>query len=126
MRRRILLIDDVEFTLHLEQSVFKEIENDHGYDLHIDTARTVSEALGKLERAEELYDLVISDLNLPDGNGKEIAIAASQKSMGFTKVVALTIYPHFYEQVRSYFNDFMTKPILPKVFKENVLILLNS
>ena len=121
--KKILLVDDVAFTLQMEREVFDQIRQEEGVVLEIDTASTVSEATGKL--AHRIYDMVITDMNLTDGSGTEVAKTAAKMSLGYSKIVALTILPHVYEKERPYFDDFLIKPLLPTILKEDFLILLN-
>ena len=124
MRKKILLVDDVDFSLQLEKEVFNMVDKEYSLGLHIDTASNLKDALALV--SQHTYDLIITDMNLPDGNGVQVAQLAEKKSMQYTKIVALTIYPHAYEADRPYFDDFMSKPIEPVCFKEKVMILLNS
>jgi len=121
MKKRILIIDDVEFILDFEEKAIESVENDLGLSLLVDKASTVSEAKELIDK--EVYDLIICDMNLPDGTGTEIAKYAAELNKS-TRIAALTIYPQRYELERAYFDAFFKKPILPSVFKENLRLLL--
>jgi len=121
MQKRILIIDDVEFILDFEEKAIQSVENDLGLSITVDKASTVSEAKGLIDA--EVYDLIICDMNLPDGTGTEIAKFAAESNED-TRIAALTIYPQRYEHERAYFDAFFKKPILPSVFKENLRLLL--
>jgi len=121
MQKRILIIDDVEFILDFEEKAIESVKNDLGLSLLVDKASTVSEAKGLIDK--EVYDLIICDMNLPDGTGTEIAKFAAEINES-TRIAALTIYPQRYELERAYFDAFFKKPILPSVFKENLRLLL--
>jgi len=121
MQKRILIIDDVEFILDFEEKAIQSVENDLGLSITVDKASTVSEAKGLID--SQVYDLIICDMNLPDGTGTEIAKFAAEINED-TRIAALTIYPQRYEHERAYFDAFFKKPILPSVFKENLRLLL--
>ena len=121
MQKRILIVDDIDFILDFEEKAIESVENDVNLEILVDKASTVMDAKGLLD--VNRYDLIISDMNLPDGTGTEIAKYATIKDEN-TRVAALTIYPQRYEVERAYFDAFFKKPILPSVFKENLRLLL--
>jgi len=122
MKKRVLLIDDVEFNLEFENSVIKTFIEETGIIIEVDIASTVKEGLEKIEKNTP-YDALITDMNLPDGTGLEIAKASLKKSEA-TRRAALTIYPSKYEHQRAFFDLFLRKPIMPESFKENLARLL--
>lgn len=69
----ILLIDDEPFVLDIAESILKNL----GYT-NIDTANNGHNALGKLITAEEPYELIICDLNMPEMDGVEFMRHACQ------------------------------------------------
>ena len=121
MQKRILIIDDIEFILDFEEKAIESVKNDLGLSFIVDKASTVSDAKELIEK--QVYDLIICDMNLPDGTGTEIAKFATEIDTN-TRIAALTIYPQRYEHERAYFDAFFKKPILPSVFKENLRLLL--
>ncbi len=121
MQKRVLIIDDLDFILEFEEKILNMLAKESGIKIEIDVANTVFDAQEKL--AEFEYDLLVVDMNLPDGNGVEIAKFALQQNE-MVKIAALTIYPHKYEEHRAYFDLFLKKPILPRVYKESVAALL--
>jgi len=121
MKKRILIVDDVEFILDFEEKAIQSVKNDLGLSIVVDKASTVSDAKAHLDT--QTYDLIICDMNLPDGTGTEVAKYASSINEK-TRIAALTIYPQRYENERAYFDAFFKKPILPSVFKENLRLLL--
>ncbi len=123
MTKRILIVDDVEFILDFEAKAIESVKNDAGFAIVVDKASTVTDAKELVDANR--YDLIISDMNLPDGTGTEIAKFALEKDEG-TRIAALTIYPQRYEGERGYFDAFFKKPILPSVFKENIRLLLHA
>lgn len=83
----LLIIEDDKTCLFAEKNLLS------GYTNKIDSAENVAEALEKL--ALKRYDLVISDLGLPDGSGNDIVakIKASPESPNYkTPFVAMTAH----------------------------------
>ena len=83
----LLIIEDDKTCLFAEKNLLS------GYTNKIDSAESVAEALEKL--ALKRYDLVISDLGLPDGSGNDIVaqIKASPESPNYkTPFVAMTAH----------------------------------
>jgi DNA-binding response OmpR family regulator len=64
MEKRILLVEDHEDTSRVTARLLKM----EGYNVR--TARTA--ALARQACAEEIFDLVICDIGLPDGNGHDL------------------------------------------------------
>ena len=122
MSKNVLIVDDVEFNIDFEERIIKSLMDEVGVDIHIDKARTVEEALGKISENDR-YDAMVIDMNLPDGSGVDIAKAALKKSEE-TRIAALTIYPSKYDDQRCFFDLFLRKPITPASYKENFARLL--
>lgn len=122
MKKRILITDDVEFNIEFEEKVIRSFMNEIDIDIEIDSAYTVNEAL-KLIAENDAYDAIVTDMNLPDGSGVEIAKAAKKKSIE-TRIAALTIYPNKFEHQRASFDLFLKKPIMPAAYKQNFARLL--
>ena len=80
-RRRILLVEDDK----LERMNLTLVLGREGFDL--DVAANATEAYALL--AHEHYELVLTDIGLPDGSGLEILQAAKRADAG-TKVVLVT------------------------------------
>lgn len=123
MSKRILIVDDVDLILAFEENVIQSVEGDIGFSIIVDKANTVTEAIGLIDLHD--YDLIISDMNLPDGTGTEIAKYSASKNSN-TRLAALTIYPQRYELERAYFDAYFKKPILPSVFKDRLRLLLSA
>ena len=64
MNKRLLLIDDELEIRELAADLF----SDAGY--HIDLAISGNEGISLMEKQD--YDVVITDLMMPDGNGKQV------------------------------------------------------
>lgn len=123
MKKRVLIIDDVEFNIEFEEKVIKSLMNELNMDIDIDTAYTVEEAFSKIDQ-NEIYDAMVVDMNLPDGTGVDIAKYAKKKSPS-TRIAALTIYPSKYDDQRANFDLFLKKPIMPATYKQNFARLLH-
>jgi len=123
MKKRILIVDDVEFNIEFEGKVIESLMDELGIDIQLDTAYTVEEALSNIAENDR-YDAMVIDMNLPDGSGVDIAKAALKKSEK-TRIAALTIYPSKYEDQRAFFDLFLKKPIMPEAYKQNFARLLH-
>ncbi|HZP04899.1 MAG TPA: sigma-54 dependent transcriptional regulator [Terracidiphilus sp.] len=81
----------------------------HGW--RVETASGVREAIRALELRE--FDLVVTDMRMPDGSGMEVMRAARTSSPG-TAVILLTAYgsvPDAVTAMRDGALDYVTKPI---------------
>ncbi|MGD0631297.1 MAG: sigma-54 dependent transcriptional regulator [Terracidiphilus sp.] len=81
----------------------------HGW--RVETASTVREAIRALEGRE--FDLVVTDIRMPDGSGMEVMRSARQSSPG-AAVILLTAYGSVPDAVRAMRDgalDYLTKPI---------------
>ena len=121
MNKRVLIVDDIGFIVEFEEKVIQTLAKELGIDIQVDSANTVMDANQKI--SDNLYDAMVIDMNLPDGSGVDIAKMALEKSEE-TRIAAVTIYPHKFEEHRAYFDAFFTKPIFPTSYKENLRALL--
>jgi DNA-binding NtrC family response regulator len=81
----------------------------HGW--RVEVAGSVREAISHLEGKE--FDLVVTDMRMPDGTGMEVMRATRQLSPG-TAVILLTAYgsvPDAVSAMRDGALDYLTKPI---------------
>jgi len=81
----------------------------HGW--RVETASCVREAIRNLEGKE--FDLVVTDIRMPDGTGMEVMRSARELSPG-TAVILLTAYgsvPDAVSAMRGGALDYVTKPI---------------
>jgi DNA-binding NtrC family response regulator len=81
----------------------------HGW--RVETASSVHEAISHLEGKE--FDLVVTDIRMPDGTGMEVMRATRQLSPG-TAVILLTAYgsvPDAVSAMRDGALDYLPKPI---------------
>jgi DNA-binding NtrC family response regulator len=81
----------------------------HGW--RVETASGVREAIRNLEGRE--FDLVVTDMRMPDGSGMEV-MRAARKSSPTTAVILLTAYgsvPDAVNAMRDGALDYVTKPV---------------
>jgi CheY-like chemotaxis protein len=110
--RSALVVDDVSDVTDMLSVLLTHA----GYD--VTCASTASEAL-RLAR-DQRFDVVISDIGMPEMNGYELA-EALRSLPGYDSVplVAVTGYSMFDDRTRSLtagFNEHVTKPIDPRAF----------
>lgn len=116
----ILIIEDDKLCLYAAECLFSQ------WIANMDSAQTVKEALAKL--ASKRYDLVVSDIRLPDGSGKDIVakIKATPESLNRqTPFIALTAHSDIatYRQIMAAgFLMMWVKPLTP----EKVTLLLET
>ncbi len=116
--RHVLVVDDVSFNREFEIKLLKSIAKEYALSIEIQEASSVEEALKKLEHSKH-YALILTDMNLPDGTGTDIAKVVYNQNSD-TMIVALTIYPREYESEQKYFDLFFKKPINITLFKEMI------
>ena len=108
-RGTVLVVDDVPDVTEMIELLLKHA----GYD--VSTAESAQDAL-HLARLKH-YDLVISDIGMPDMNGYELAAALREiASYNKTPLIAVTGYSEYDDRgraVRAGFNVHLTKPIEP-------------
>jgi len=85
VRKRILVVDDNPTVLFVFHDTLKNL----GSSYEVMTTESGLQALNEVK--EEPFDLVITDLNMPDLNGVELTKAIRQTSPG-TTVVWITAY----------------------------------
>jgi CheY-like chemotaxis protein len=108
-KRRVLLVDDAPDVLDMLAFMLRR----EGYDVW--TAASAREAL-QAAQAEQ-FDLVVSDIGMPEMNGYDLATALrAMPDYSGTPMVAVTgfsMYDDRERALRSGFNAHMTKPINP-------------
>ncbi len=117
---RLLVIDDEpDLRTLYELTLLRE-----GYT--VETAAQVSDALQALE--ESTFDLVITDMRLPDGTGLDILKHLEQTHRD-EKVMVITAYgsaESAVEALRAGAYDYLTKPVDLKQFRQSVSVALAS
>lgn len=81
----------------------------HGW--HVETASGVADAIRRLDQRD--FDLIVTDIRMPDGSGMEVMRAARKVSPA-TAVILLTAYgsvPDAVKAMRDGALDYLTKPI---------------
>jgi CheY-like chemotaxis protein len=125
MKKRILVIDDLEYSQMFEKHVINVLMDDLDLDIINDKAYTVNQALDMIQH-NETYDAVICDMNLPDGTGSVITKAAKFKNAD-TGTAAFTIYPNIiYEKERAYCDLFLCKLRMFDSHKNSIASLLQQ
>ena len=108
-RGTVFVVDDVPDVTEMIELLLKHA----GYD--VSTAESAQDAL-HLARLNH-YDLVISDIGMPEMNGYELAAALRElAAYNKTPLIAVTGYSEYDDRgraVRAGFNVHLTKPIEP-------------
>lgn len=108
-RGTVLVVDDVPDVTEMIQLLLKHA----GYD--VATADSAKDALRLAQRNH--YDLVISDIGMPEMNGYELAAALRElAAYNKTPLIAVTGYSEYDDRgraVKAGFNVHLTKPIEP-------------
>ncbi|MCM1268120.1 MAG: response regulator transcription factor [Bacteroidales bacterium] len=109
MTRILLLEDDASLIDGLEYALRKN-------DFHVETVRTVKEALNRLNQSTDTsaarYDLLLLDVTLPDGTGFEVCEMAREKDP-LLPIIFLTASDEEVNVIRgldSGADDYITKP----------------
>ncbi len=116
---RVLIVDDSKETLFFFGELLK-LE-----DAQVDSANSGAEALEKLQR--ESYDLLISDLGMPEMSGYEL-IAAVRKLPGVGRIRALALSGYGRDvdadkAISVGFDGHLSKPTSIEILKETLLSL---
>ena len=105
----VLVVDDVPDVTEMIELLLKHA----GYD--VSTADSARDALQLARRKH--YDLVISDIGMPEMNGYELAAALRElAAYNQTPLIAVTGYSEYDDRgraVQAGFNVHLTKPIEP-------------
>lgn len=117
MLRRILLVDDVTFSLEFQKNIIESIDE----SIEVVTASTIKEA--KTAVQQKRFHIAMLDMQLPDGEGVEIA-KLLKENYPDTFVAAITIYPSRYRQYEHLFDVFLAKPVKKDDFRDLLLRML--
>src|SRR5262245_26654831 len=102
---RILLVDDQDALVELVSDYFSE----RGF--LVDAVGTLEEAREAL--ASAIYDLLVLDLALPDGDGKELLEHMMARGFDALPTIVMSAYDSLAERVASLnggADDFLPKP----------------
>jgi DNA-binding NtrC family response regulator len=126
--RQILIVDDEP----LMRDFLCETLSRKDYD--VDTASDGSEAIRKIK--ERIYDLVLTDLKMPNVSGMEV-LEAAKKRYAATDVVVITAYGTIetaVDAMKKGASDYVTKPfsadaieiVVDKIFEKQSLVNENA
>lgn len=113
MARILLVEDDVAFCTMLKTFLSKKRH-------HVDAAYTANDALNLVEK--ENYEIVISDVRLPDKEGLEILKAVKEKNPS-TGVIMMTSYAEINMAVKAMKEgavDYLSKPFNPEIILDSI------
>jgi hypothetical protein len=102
---RILLVEDHEDTAHVLRRLLERLGH------HVELADSVATAI---EAAKKPFDLLLSDIGLPDGTGNDLIRELRQSQHLNVPAVALTGFGMEDDVARSReagFTDYLTKPV---------------
>lgn len=119
MARILLVEDDVSFCTMLSTFLQKK-------QYEVETAFTARDAYAFLDKQE--FDLVISDVRLPDGEGLEILQEVKKKNPS-RQVIMMTGYAEIEMAVRAMKQgafDYIEKPFRPEMILQTIEKALNS
>lgn len=106
--RRILIVEDHEDSAEMLRLVLQTAGHS------VEVASTLQAALARLD---EDWDLIVSDLGLPDGSGLDLARQARASTHRPARMVAVSGYGSAADRHASAlagFDEHLTKPVLPK------------
>lgn len=116
MSRILIVEDDKEMAQGLCSLFNREAETDKAY--------TLSEAQGKL--VEGFWDLIILDLNLPDGDGIDFYSSfIRDKEIPVLMLTARDLESDELAGLNAGAEDYLTKPFSPEVLKARAFKILN-
>ncbi len=114
---KILFVED---NVHTSQALKLMLEL---RDYSVDTSASVAEAIGRLSSSR--YDLLISDMNLPDGSGYDI-LASGPTSMPSIAVSGYFSDSDKLELRRRGFSDCLVKPFRVEQLADTIGQVMNS
>ncbi len=119
--KRVLIVDDEpEIRGMLKRAVERQLK------LHVDVAASGLEALEEIRK--HTYDLLVTDLNMPEMDGKTLFTAVKEHHPEI-EVIVLTANPSMdstMAAVKSHVHSFLTKPIRMQAFLDTVKAALEA
>ncbi len=117
--KRVLIVEDSDSTRAMMRSIVEDI----GEDFYVVEAANGFEAL-KILPAED-FDLIITDINMPDINGLEL-INFIKTTPRYSNIPLIIVSTESTEEDRRRgmalgANDYITKPFEPEALKESIL-----
>lgn len=100
--KRLLLVEDWDEVREL----FREILESAGYE--VDCTASAADAIARV--AASRFDLVVSDVRLPDGTGFDIAVEAERRG---TRILLVTGYPGLMHEMELLGRPHLRKPVRP-------------
>ncbi len=113
---RVLIIDDMSFARDFIRQNLKNL----GFEGEIDEAKDLRTAMDLLQESiqrKNRYDLIVTDLNLPDGSStelvKKIRATKSYKALPIILMTTEDNRDRIVEAIASGINDYCFKPVEP-------------
>jgi signal transduction histidine kinase len=102
--KKVLFADDDEGI----RDVVTELLSAFGYNVTVvASAADARQAIG-----EQVFGIILLDMELGDGNGADVAVHAKMTANSFTPIVAMTAYPELYKrQMMKVFSAQLGKPV---------------
>ena len=87
MSKRVLLVDDSKVILAAAQMALKDMQSRN--EIEVQTYTNPAELLDKLLNGQETFDLLISDVNMPQLNGLDLAQSLKNSEQYKTKPILI-------------------------------------
>jgi len=87
MSKRVLLVDDSKVILAAAQMALKDMQTRN--EIEVQTYTNPAELLDKLLNGQETFDLLISDVNMPQLNGLDLAQTLKNNEQYRTKPILI-------------------------------------
>lgn len=120
--KSILLVEDEEIIREMMREIFLTA----GYD--VTTAESGIEALNICETSGKTFDLLITDFNMPQMNGRELAekIKASCETIKVLFISGYTDDEEFLQNLSSGDKHFIAKPFSPQILTTRIGEILDE
>ncbi len=117
--KKILVVDDEADIL---DTIIETLEVEFGESMSIQKAMNGLEALSKIEN-EDPYDLLVTDLNMPEMNGVELTEKVLFKNKSFP-IIVFTGHGDFEEQQK--LTDLGVRAMIKKPYVEDLIDEVSS